>query len=160
MKKLIYVECYFDELFINKLVDKRNNIEIIHIGSKSKVINNVINKHRNDEDIIGIIDEDPNAIHDKRLGNPTKSYDQYFNVYKVKHKKIIELKPHIEGFLLRICREVSINLSNIPSNEEDLQRITQSSKINQNRKINRLLDELINKNLTVLRELKNDILDD
>ena len=110
MKK-VFVECKPDQKLINFIaISKRLKIDMVHCGDKPRVLKNTLRNAGS----IGIIDEDPGSPQSsllKMFKEIKEDNDLGIRVYKGSNGSIlIELRPRLEEWLLRLCRLSRINV--------------------------------------------------
>ena len=134
---MIIVECYTDEYFVKLLGFKR----IKHEGGKGKVLERV----RENPGTIGMIDEDPNS------NQPSERHEyiecERRSTIKLlvkkgdKSKKVIEISPDLEGWILARARKNRVSPKNygLPDDPQELH----SPHMEKNKNFRRFLDELV-----------------
>ena len=121
MKKVI-VECKPDEILVKTLGLTRN--EVIHQSNKGEVCNFL----KKDIIPLAIIDEDPNSAQPSYLQDFT-IIEERFEVKLLRHKKdkktILILKPRLEEWILKRCRETAVKPEThfLPSNNKELKDV-------------------------------------
>jgi len=142
---------YFFE-FIIRQTSKRE-IDIIHARNKSGVIKKVTNTPGS----IGLIDEDSGSSVPNEMEEMMEEFeDPYTQVRIYGHKngsKLIELRPRLEEWILRICDQSNIDPRkySLPRDPELLHKI-----INQKLKnFQKLLEDLHEKHSKILRKFIN-----
>jgi len=150
----VYVECYADEVLFEFIVRQksRREIDIIHAGSKSRVIRKVTETLGS----IGLIDEDSGSGLPKEMKEMIEEFDDPYTkvrIYGYKNcSKLIELRPRLEEWILRICDQSNIDPRkySLPRDPELLHK-TINQKL---KKFQKLLEDL-HKNSKILREFIN-----
>lgn len=134
---MIIVECYTDEYFVKLLGFKG----IKHEGGKGKVLERV----RENPGAIGIIDEDPDS------NQPSERYEyiEYERRSTIKllvkkgdkSKKVIEISPDLEGWILARAKknQISPKSYGLTDNPHELH----STHMERNKNFRKFLDELV-----------------
>lgn len=151
--KKIIVECKPDEILAKSLGLTKK--EIAHQPNKGEVCNLLMKTNIS----LAIIDEDPNSGQPKYLSKYTHKEDKHdvINLHlKSENKTILILKPRLEEWILKRCKESAIEPEThfLSSNNKKLKDEINYHLIN----FSKLLDELIQKNdagLLYLREQIN-----
>src|SRR5882762_2383582 len=127
--KCIIPECYLDSCLIEVLIVADKDFVNHHKGNGT-VAKEM--KENFDEDFcLGIIDEDREPLDYLKEFEEKKS-TEYLKLWKHKrqhkHHYIIQIRPVVEKWLLRICRENEISLSefNLPTDLKNLLKISKS----------------------------------
>ena len=124
---MIFFECYPDESLLRFLGFTTDRLKGGHSFGKS----NVSKKLQNATQSMGLIDEDPGRTQDPYLRyllslNPVYS-DQYLGCFMdvSRSNKLVVLKPDLEGFTLRLAKDLKIDLINysLSNNVNDLHDI-------------------------------------
>lgn len=120
--KKVIVECKPDELLAKSL--GLNRKEIVHQSSKGEVCNHLMKS----EISLAIIDEDPNSSQPKHLDKLTKieeKFDVRYLQLKSENKTILVLKPRLEEWILKRCKESNIDIKkyHLPSNNKALKDV-------------------------------------
>ena len=151
--RLIYVECYPDELLIQMYGFFKRNIR--HSYGKSR-IGKLLEKNQGH---LALVDEDPDGTPIPYFDKTNFSLVKRENGYMIKKDSrrdhtIIEIQPYLEEWILDAYDEATGNIRdyNLPKDPISLHHI-----INNNLKnLNKLLKELLNHNCRI-KKLKDDI---
>ena len=134
---MIIVECYTDEYFVKLLGLKGKK----HEGGKGKVLERV----RENPGAIGIIDEDPDS------NQPSERYEyiEYDRRSTIKllvkkgdkSKKVIEISPDLEGWILARAKknQISPKSYGLTDNPHELH----STHMERNKNFRKFMDELV-----------------
>ena len=151
--RLIYVECYPDELLIQMCGFFKRNIK--HSFGKSR-IGKLLEKN---QEHIALVDEDPDGTPIPYFDRTNFSIVKQENGYAIKNDSrrghtIIEIQPYLEEWILNACNDARVNIReyNLPNDPISLHHVI-NSNLN---KLERLLEELLNRNCRV-KKLRDDI---
>ncbi len=119
---MIYVECKPDKALVMSLGIPKKYIR--HVGGKS----NICKRLERGYGLKGLMDEDPLSTQPpyiksleviNELSNFKILHDPHRNNY------VIMLSPRLEEWILKIAKEVNINVSNygLPTNADDLHKV-------------------------------------
>ncbi len=154
--KCIIPECYIDSCLIEVLLVADKDYVNHHKGN-GKVANEMQDKF-NDDFCLGIIDEDKEQLDYLKFFEEKKATD-FLKLWKhtEKHHYIIQIRPVIEKWFLRICNENDINLSdfNLPTDLKSLLKITKAMSSRKDKKFIKLFKQMKTKNCQPVIELKN-----
>jgi len=108
--KKVFVECKPDMELIKFIVAIRGlRVDLIHSSNKSKVLKNTLKNAGS----VGIIDEDPRSPQPgflRKFKEIRKDNDLMIRIYRGPNGSIlIELRPRLEEWLLRLCSFSGIN---------------------------------------------------
>ncbi len=118
---MIVVECYNDELLVKTIGFSK----IKHEGGKGRVLERV----KKNSGVIGIIDEDPDSIQPPEISEYTekesKSTIKLLIIRYDKHKRIIQISPYLEDWILNRARQnrISPRDFNLPNDSKELHNI-------------------------------------
>ena len=149
-------ECYIDTMLVNALIPAGKNERYNHQHGCFEVSNEMEKRGLKDKFAVGIIDND------KKKATYLSSFVEITNVnndIKLFQKKdspqyVIEMNPAIEVWILKICGEEQINMSDygLPHDLRLLKMITKSqTTITDKRFINLFLRFRTSNNETVLK---------
>lgn len=154
--KCIIPECNIDSCLIEVLLIADKDYVNHHKGN-GKVAREMQDNFKNDF-CIGIIDEDKEQLDYLRFFN-LKKETNFLKLWKHSdlNQYIIQIRPVIEKWFLKICEENDINLSdfNLPADLKNLLRITKSVNSRKDDRFVKLFKEMKNKNCQPVIELKN-----
>ena len=154
--KCIIPECYIDSCLIEVLLVADKDFVNHHKGN-GKVAKEM-QENFESEFCLGIIDEDKEQLDYLKMFDEKKTTD-YLKLWKHKTKQhfIIQIRPVIERWILKICEENEINISdyNLPTDLKDLLRITKSVSSRKDERLLKLFKQMKNKNCAPVIELKN-----
>ena len=127
--KCIIPECYIDSCLVEVLLKADKN-HVNHQKSNGKVANEMKNKFSNDF-CVGIIDEDRGPLDYLQqfdLRKENESLKLWRHKKKGIHHYIIQIRPVIEKWCLKICNDYEIKLSNfgLPAELKPFLRISKS----------------------------------
>ena len=138
---MIIVECNPDEFVIRSIIAD-SDTQIKHGGGKG----NVLKKVREEQGTIGVIDEDPHSAQPREMDRYIKE-DAKETVRLLKRqddnaKKLIQLSPDIEGWLINRAKENEISLKDygLP---DDRRRMHDVHHIQKDKDFQRFVGELI-----------------
>ena len=140
MKKMIIVECDLDEFLIKSMGFPKRQVK--HEGGKGKVLDKV----RKNQNVIGIIDEDPNSNQPsemkKYIEKKTSSTIKLLVRRNDDRKRIIQISPYLEHWLLHRARKRRISPSDfdVPDDPKEMHAIPH---IERNPRFQSFLNELI-----------------
>lgn len=137
---MIFVECKPDTLLVKYLASSSER-RIIHSNGKSGVCKALTNNNN----CIGVVDEDPWSNQPKYLKNLRENNDhQEYGINLLldadRDNKVIVIRPRLEEWIIQAAEKANVNLDGykLPSDGEGLHDI-----INKNlEKFERLLEEL------------------
>jgi len=143
--KTIYVECKPDKVVAKIIFEKIGlKTKIIHETGKSRVVKKLLNQ----ENTIGVIDEDPTSIQPAGLEKfKLKHEDKRFN-YKIlqtkNNSKLIMLVPRLEEWIIKLSKQTKIDLKkfNLPNDPTQLHRIINTKTINLEKYLSKLTTSL------------------
>lgn len=128
----VFVECFADEKLIEFIGVNRKSI--VHSQGKGDVINSLLKT--SSSIAIGVIDEDPGTNQPVAFRNfiPVSNHpDMVLCEHKNgKNKKLIILKPKLEGWFYKAAKSVDINPTsfNLPNNPTELHKTPHYEKLN------------------------------
>jgi len=154
--KCIIPECYIDSRLVEVLLVADKDFVNHHKGN-GKVAREMQNNFNNDF-CIGIIDEDKEQLDYLKFFEAKKITD--FLIlwkHKEKHHYIIQIRPVIEKWFLRICNENKIDLAdfNLPTDLKQLLKITKSINSRRDKNFIKLFKQMESKDCKPMIELKN-----
>jgi hypothetical protein len=153
--KCIIPECYIDSCLIEVLLMADKDYVNHHKGN-GKVAKEMREKFENDF-CLGIIDEDKEPL-DYLKEFKQKKVTDYLKLWKHenKHHYIIQIRPVVEKWFVRICDENNIELADfeLPTDLKSLQRISKSVTSRKDQRFIRLFKEMNMKNCNPVNELK------
>lgn len=153
--KCIIPECYIDSCLVEVLLVADKDYVNHHKGN-GKVAKEMQSNFSNDF-CIGIIDEDKEQLDYLKFFEEKKTTD-FLKLWKhrEKHHYFIQIRPVIESWFLRVCKENNINLSdfNLPTEMRPLLKITKSINSRKDEKFIKLFKQMKNKNCQPVIELK------
>jgi len=148
---MIILECYLDEFIVKCLGFPQKRIK--HEGSKGNVIKKLENE--NIKNAIGIIDEDPLSANPKGM----LYYKEFEALNSVKlftkegdkHKRLIEIQPRLEDWIIKRAKVNNIDLKNynIPDDPKELHK-KGPNLIKRNMKFQGLIDDLLRVDIEVI----------
>ena len=153
--KCIIPECYIDSCLIEVLLVADKNYVNHHKGNGT-VAKEMKDNFENDF-CIGIIDEDKEQLDYLKYFDEKKTTD-FLKLWKHTelHHYIIQIRPVIEKWFLRVCKENDIKLSdfNLPEDIKPLLKITKGESSKKDERFIKLFKEMKNKNCEPVNELK------
>jgi len=153
--KCIIPECYVDSCLIEVLLNADKDYVNHHKGN-GKVAKEMNDNFENDF-CIGIIDEDKEQLDYLKYFEEKKS-NEYLKLWKhnEKHHYIIQIRPVIEKWFLRVCDDNGITISdfNLPKEIKPLLKITKSVNSRKDERFIKLFKHMKNKNCQPVIELK------
>ena len=101
--------------------------DIVHGGNKSKVTKYV----REHDDVVGLVDEDPGATISRDLQAFTVVLEtDDMAVLEWRSKRIVQLRPNLEAWLLRVARNENVNVGSrdysLPDDAHQLHKVVNS----------------------------------
>lgn len=154
--KCIIPECYIDSCLVEVLLVADKDYVNHHKGN-GKVAKEMKENFGN-EFCLGIIDEDKEQL-DYLKEFDDKKTTEYLKLWKhkEKHHYIIQIRPVIEKWFLKICNENEINLSDfgLPTDLKGVLKITKSVGSRKDERLVKLFKQMKNKNCLPVTELKN-----
>jgi hypothetical protein len=153
--KCIIPECYIDSCLVEVLLMADKDYVNHHKGN-GKVAKEMKESFKEDF-CLGIIDEDKEPL-DYLKEFEEKRSTEYLKLWKheKKHHYIIQIRPVVEKWFLRICNENEINLAdfNLPKDLKQLLHITKSVGSRKDERFIKLFKQMKNKNCHHFIELK------
>lgn len=153
--KCIIPECYIDSCLIEVLLvaDK----DYVNHDKGNGSVAKKMKEGFKDDFCLGIIDEDKEPIDYLKEFNERKA-TEYLKLWKheQKHHYIIQIRPVIEKWFVRICNENEINLTefDLPTDLKSLMRITKSISSRKDERFIKLFKQMKNKNCQPLMKFK------
>ena len=154
--KCIIPECYIDSCLVEVLLVADKDYVNHHKGN-GKVAKEM--KENFEKDFcLGIIDEDKEPL-DYLKEFKAKKTTEYLVLWEHNNKKhfIIQIRPVVEKWFLRVCSENEIHLTDfyLPSDLKALLKITKSVGSRRDERFVKLFKQMKNKNCHPVTELKN-----
>lgn len=154
--KCIIPECYVDSCLVEVLLATGKDYVNHHKGN-GKVAREMHVNFANDF-CLGIIDEDREPLDYLKLFEEKKA-TEFLKLWKhkEKHHYFIQIRPVIEKWCLKICRENGINMQlfNLPTELRTLLKITKAESSRNDERLIRLFKEMRNKNCQPVIDLKH-----
>jgi hypothetical protein len=154
--KCIIPECYVDSCLIEVLLVADKDFVNHHKGN-GKVAKEMMDNF-SDGFCIGVIDEDKEPLDYLKFFDEKKTTD-FLKLWKhkQKHHYIIQIRPVIEKWFLRICRENEIDLSefNLSMDIKSLLKVSKSVNSRKDERFIKLFKQMKNKNCQPVIDLKN-----
>jgi len=151
----IIPECYADTNLVETITNSYQGFN--HQKNCNKVGSTMQIKFA-DVFALGIIDKDKKSIvYLKEFEQVAIFEDLFLFKHPNKHHYIIQIFPAIERFILKSAEEVGVDLSlfGLPSDFEELKRITKRQTSKLNPALRNLFNELKNKNASQIVTLSN-----
>ena len=154
--KCIIPECYIDSCLVEVLLVADRDYVNHHKGN-GKVAKEM--KENFEEDFcLGIIDEDKEQL-DYLKEFKEEKITEYLKLWRheKKHHYIIQIRPVVEKWFMRICNENEINLPDfgLPADLKGLTKITKSVASRKDERFVKLFKQMKNKNCHPVTEFKN-----
>ncbi len=153
--KCIIPECYVDSCLIEVLL-KADEDYVNHHKGNGKVAKEMKGNF-NDDFCIGIIDEDKEQLDYLKFFEEKKT-TEFLKLWKhsEKHHYIIQVRPVIEKWFLKVCNENDIKLSdfNLPDEIKPLLRITKSIGSRKDERFINLFKQMKKSNCQPIIDLK------
>ena len=150
---MIYVECKPDEL----LVRQATNLPRRQVAHEAKGKGGVCNRLTRNRGLVAMVDQDPGATQPRymaRLSLGTESAQLGLKLYldSSRNNRIVVLCPKLEDWLLRAAADSGLSMSTygLPNRASTLHSVINLDE----RKIERLLADLVNARSPRLRELR------
>ena len=154
--KCIIPECYIDSCLVEVLLVADKDYVNHHKGN-GKEANEMKRSFANDF-CLGIIDEDKEPL-DYLKEFKVKKITEYLVLWEHNNKKhfIIQIRPVVEKWFLKICEENEISLIefNLPVELKALLKITKSVGSRKDERFIKLFKKMKNKNCQAVIDLKN-----
>lgn len=157
----IMPECFADTLMIETFVPPKYRYN--HKHSCSQVENEMVRGKLKDKFAVGIIDLDKRGIKYLKEFEVVDSVEGSLILWrhqnKAKHHYIIQIQPAMEEWMLTICKDEGIEMHELPTEVEDLMRITKKQNSLANPKLKAVFTEMSDKNNNIsVRKLKGWVL--
>lgn len=140
-------ECYVDSCLIETILNAGKN-HVNHQKGNGTVVKTMREEFSNSF-CIGIIDEDKKPIDYLKEFDEKKS-DEFLKLWKhkEKHHYIIQIRPVVEDWFLKLCNAKGINLTeyDLPNGGKELLRKSKSVSSKMDDRFIRLFKRLINEN--------------
>ena len=154
--KCIIPECYIDSCLIEVLLVADRDYVNHHKGNGKVALE--MRDNFKDDFCVGIIDEDRKPLDYLKLFE-SKKETNFLRLWKHKeqHQYIIQVRPVIEKWVIRICEENQINLNDfdLPTELRSLLKITKSIGSRKDERLINLFKEMKRKNCEPVIELKS-----
>jgi hypothetical protein len=156
--KCIIPECYIDSCLVEVILEAGNDF-VNHQKSNGKVANEMKRKF-SDRFCIGIIDEDRKPL-DYLKNFKIQQSNDYLRLWRHEIKRnqfIIQIRPVMEKWILRICEENNINVTSeeykLPDNWKLLIKITKSLATRRDERLLKLFRGMVTKKCLPVIQLK------
>jgi len=151
----IIPECYIDSCLTEVLLNAGK--EPVNHQKGNGTVAKKMKESFNNEFCVGIIDEDKNPIDYLKEFEEKKS-DDFLKLWKHKrkHHYIIQIRPVVESWFLKICNEKGINLADydLPHGGKELLRKTKSVSSRKDERFISLFRRLVNEDCEPVLKLK------
>jgi hypothetical protein len=119
----VCVECNADMTLVRTLGFR----DIVHGGNKSEVAK-YVRKH---DGVVGLVDEDPGTIVSRDLqAFEVVSQTDDMSVLELKTKRIVQVRPNLEEWILRVAREEGVDVGSrdysLPDDAHRLHKVVNS----------------------------------